>query len=204
VVARQSAHLWRRRNSVFRVPPPTSAASPGVQCSHAAKAFASETWTDATRCLAPAKWARMVHDALFSTLAQCRQQSPSQGRCAIMMRRTASALPRLRLAWRHVDFSESGRAPAVCTLRTASTTASSVPSQPPPPPPPVLGEVDRQRMVFDLRHIQRKVFPSHPSVRRAALLLPFCHVHGTRVSCPRVLANHTTLACCVCVAEHQK
>jgi hypothetical protein len=183
---------------------------PVVQCSHATKEFASETWTGATRCLLVGKGSGgMVASSLlgpdfFSTLAQCRQQSPSQGRRAKIMRRAAAALPRLRLALRHVDFSESSRAPAVGTLRTASTTASSVPSQSPPPPPPVLGEVDRQRMVFDLRHIQRKVFPSHPSVRRAALLLPFCHVHGTRVSCPRVLANHTTLACCACVAEHQK
>ena len=94
---------------------------------------------------------------------------------------TWSAGPRACSAAAH-----SSGAPAVPHVwggaRGVSTTSTGGggPSSSPLPPP--LGDVDRMRMVHDLGAIARKQFPAHPSVRRAALLVPFCHVHGARVS----------------------
>ena len=107
--------------------------------------------------------------------------------------RLPRAMRRALTAWSAGHRASSGAAhssgaPAVQQLWGGSRAVSTSAAGPPPssspaaqsPLPPPLGDVDRMRMVHDLGAIVRKQFPAHPSVRRAPLLLPFCHVHGAR------------------------
>ena len=118
--------------------------------------------------------------------------------------RLPRAMRRALTAWSAGHRASSGAAhssgaPAVQQLWGGSRAVSTSAAGPPPssspaaqsPLPPPLGDVDRMRMVHDLGAIVRKQFPAHPSVRRAPLLLPFCHVHGARDG---VLALGTTTA----------